>query len=437
MSKGEGPAAKFSSDRGVSILITAVAMIFVLGMAGLGVDLASLYVARNQAQRAADAAALAGAQWWSTHSCTSPTPSTISLDCQANARLQAQAVGEKNPIAGVKPDIDLNTDITFPSLSTNDPQIRVVAARNAAHDNAMPTFFVKIFGISTVNVSASATAEAYNGGGSTPVGSKCVKPWLLPDCDSSTTLTDPNTYCRDPNTNAVDGGHYASDPAIVGQVISIKPGDPTAASAPSEFYPVYVQGDAPDVNTCPTCAKTQTSSGSQSGDYYRESIECCVQNPIVCGTATVSSVNGNMVGPTNHGVECLIQQGNGNSGGQDTYDPLTGIMTAGTNNRYGLTGPISDSDSVITIPIYDGQILCPGGSNGGGTPALCQTSATITVTGFMKVFIQKVDNPQATVYAYVMSITQCSSGGASGGGSTPAPIIAAAGTPVPVRLIQQ
>jgi Putative Flp pilus-assembly TadE/G-like len=436
MSKGEGSAAKFSSDRGVSILITAVAMIFVLGMAGLGIDLASLYVARNQAQRAADAAALAGAQWWATHACTSPISSTISLDCQANARLQAQAVGEKNPIAGVMPDIDLITDITFPSLSTSDPQIRVVAARNTAHNNAMPTFFVRIFGITSANISASATAEAYNGtNGSAPVGSKCVKPWLLPDCDANTTLTDPNTYCRD-SSNNVNGGHYSSDPSIVGQLISIKPGSPKAASAPSEFYPVYVQGTSNDTASCPSCAKTQTSTGSNSGDYYRSSIECCVQEPIVCGTNTVSSVNGNMVGPTNSGVQCLIQQGNGNSGGQDIYDPVTGTITAGTSNRYGLTGPISNSDSIITIPIYNGQILCPGGSTGGN--GLCQTSATITVTGFMKVFIQKVDNPQATVYAYVMSITTCSAGGSGGGGTAPPPpIIAAAGTPVPVRLIHQ
>lgn len=435
MRNGKGLTAKCSSDRGVSILIISVAMIFVLGMAGLGIDLASLYVARNQAQRAADAAALAGAQWWATHACTTPTSSNISLDCQANAKRQAQAVGEKNTVAGVTPDIDLTSDITFPSLSTSDPQIHVVVARDTSHDNAMPTFFVRIFGITTANVSASATAEAYNAtNASTPVGAKCVKPWLLPDCDANTTLTAPNTNCRD-SSNNINGGHYSADPTIAGQLITIKPGSPSSASGPSEFYPVYVQGDSTDASTCPTCASTQTSSGSQSGDFYRQSIECCVQQPIVCGTNTVSSVNGNMVGPTNQGVQCLIQQGNGNSGGQDTYDPVTGIITAGANNRYGLTGQISNSDSIVTLPIYSGQILCPGGSTSGS--GLCQTSTTVNVTGFMKVFVQRVDNPQATVYAYVMDIVECSAGGGSGGGTTPPPIIASAGTPIPVRLIQQ
>ena len=57
-------------DRGVSILIIAVSMIFVLGMAGLGIDLASLYVGRSQAQRAADAGALAAAQYLASFGCT-------------------------------------------------------------------------------------------------------------------------------------------------------------------------------------------------------------------------------------------------------------------------------------------------------------------------------------------------------------------------------
>ena len=42
--------------RGISVMIVAVGMIFILGMAGLAIDLASLYVGRSQAQRAADAA---------------------------------------------------------------------------------------------------------------------------------------------------------------------------------------------------------------------------------------------------------------------------------------------------------------------------------------------------------------------------------------------
>ena len=176
-------AGKRPDERGVSIVIVAVGMVIVLGIAGLGVDLASLYVGRTQAQRAADAAALAGAQALVTAGCTSSGGSTISSYCQLLAQQKAKAVGNRNLIAGVSPGIE-DSDITFPSTSTTDPQIQVVAARDTNHNNPMPTFFVKIFGIDSANVSATAKAEAFNPSGTTAnVGAQCLKPWLLPNCD--------------------------------------------------------------------------------------------------------------------------------------------------------------------------------------------------------------------------------------------------------------
>ncbi|MGH7969549.1 MAG: pilus assembly protein TadG-related protein, partial [Limisphaerales bacterium] len=183
MSACEKLTGRRPNERGVSIVLIAVGMIFILGMAGLGVDLASLYVGRSQAQRAADAAAIAGAQALVNSGCTSAVGSTISTGCQALATQRAEAVGNLNLIAGVSPGIT-DADITFPSTNTNDPQIKVLAARDTGHSNAMPTFFVKIFGIRSANVSATAKAEAYNPSSKGPlVGATCVKPWLLPNCD--------------------------------------------------------------------------------------------------------------------------------------------------------------------------------------------------------------------------------------------------------------
>ena len=428
MSPCENSKGKRPNDLGVSILIVSVGMIFVLGMAGLGVDLASLYVARSQAQRTADAAALAGATYWAKHGCASATGTDITPNCKDNAKVRAQKAGEANLVAGAIPGLD----ISFPTLSVSDPQIRVVAARDTAHDNPVPTFFVKVFGIDTVNISASATAEAYNAtNNSTLVGSKCVKPWLLPDCDPNTASTDGNPYCLDQHGN-INGGHYASDPNLVGSLITIKPGNPGQASGPSEFYPVFVQGDQASASSCPTCASSQNSSGSQSGDLYRQNIECCIQNPVVCGTQTITAINGNMVGPTDQGVQCLIGQLNSGSG-QDIYDPTTGTITAGSNNYYKLTGQISDSDSIITIPVYNGQVICPGGSTT-GSPSLCNSSAQVKVTGFLQVFVKDVGAPSATVYAYVLAYVDCSGG--SNGEGTGQPIVASGGSAIPVRLIQ-
>ena len=72
--------AKHKNDRAVSVLIVAVGMVFILAMAGLAVDLTSLYVARSKAQRAADAAALAGAHYFVSGGCASGIAGDISGD---------------------------------------------------------------------------------------------------------------------------------------------------------------------------------------------------------------------------------------------------------------------------------------------------------------------------------------------------------------------
>lgn len=432
-----------TSDRAVSVLIVAVGMVFILAMAGLAIDLASLYVARSQAQRAADAAALAGAQSFVSGGCASGLTGSISSTCQTEARQRAEAVGNSNLIAGASPSIS-DADVTFPSTTTTDPQIKVVAGRGTYngtdHSNPLPTFFIKIFGITAANVSATATAEAYNpSGGSVPTGSVCLKPWLLPNCDpDNTSPSNPN--CSSAAAYFVQNGSIANSSAV-GELISIKPGDPSQSIGPGKFYPVYLPpGEV--ANACPSCATGQSSSGTQSGDQYRQNIECCNENPIVCGSNTILAISGNMVGPTKQGVQCLIHQGSGNQGGQDTFNPTNWQILSG--GFYVPSGTVvTTSDSVATLPIYDGTAICPGGSNG----STCVNQATISVIGFMQVFIKNVDaGQQGTVYAYVMNIVPCpaGSGGSGGGGGgsggstgSTGSIVGSAGSAIPIRLIRQ
>ena len=49
-------------ERGITMLIVALAMVAIIGMAALSIDVITLYLAREEAQRAADAAALTAAR---------------------------------------------------------------------------------------------------------------------------------------------------------------------------------------------------------------------------------------------------------------------------------------------------------------------------------------------------------------------------------------
>jgi hypothetical protein len=134
-----------------------------------------------------------------------------------------------------------------------------------------------------------------------------------------------------------------------------------------------------------------------------------------------------MQGPTRQGVECLIHaNGTGPNQGQDTitYNSTNGFtMTAGSNNpNPNLAGKnITSSDSLVTIPLYDGSPPCPGKSCG----------ASVAIVGFLQVFVEQVDN-QGNVLATVMGISGCSGGGSG----NPSPISTGGTSPIPVRLIQ-
>lgn len=474
MMTNEHASTERHEDRGVSILLIAVSMIFILGMAGLGIDLASLYVGRSQAQRAADAAALAAANYLADplNGCMSGMGGGLPAGCVAVAKQKAEAVGNDNLIAGMSPNLQ-DSDITFLSTSASDPQVQVIAGISN-----MPTFFVKIFGINSAKVAAKAVAEAYTPDSSGPgVGARCIKPWLIPNCDPGNIPSDTglpaNPYCTGGVggfVNAVSGSYastLARDSWVTasyptdgsgpkGEPYTLKPGSPGGAAAPGQYYAAYVPTTNTAPSACPSCASSSPGGGGTgSAAVYRENIECCNQNPIVCGpnTITLASTAGNMVGPTQQGVDCLIHQSGSSWPSNCGQDKLTsgnypsGVsnpcgstnmpamiqplhIMAGPNNVYNTPGskvPSASSNSVVSLPIWDGAPLQSG------------QNPNIIVVGFLQLFIQGEGNPQGTVYGTILGVSACGSGG-SGTGSTNGtggPIIAPGGSSVPVRLIHE
>lgn len=381
-------------QRGNTLLMVAASMTAVLGLAALGVDLISFYAARSEAQRSADAAALAGATFWSRSGCTSGGSGCSGF--QTGAMSAAIDVGNQNLIGGVSPNIQ-SGDFSWNYSPASNPRISVTVQRTAARGNALPTFFAKILGFSSVDVSATATAEAYNPGSTGPtVGNLCVKPWLIPDA--------------------------IANASPLGSTLTI---DPTGALG--EIPVILPSGTASP--ECPTCS-------SANNDPYQQNIQCCNTRKITCGSVTLPVAGGTLKQDTRDGVKCLIHKVNGS--GQDSLtgsSPFT--ITGGNGNpNPALRGQtITSSDSLVTVPIYNASSLslipCPskgeekGEGGGGGGGASC--SATATITGFMQLFITDVDDGQGTVRATPINISSC------GGSNT---VITGGGlSPVAVRLV--
>jgi Flp pilus assembly protein TadG len=147
-----------SDERGSATVIVALTMAGLIALLALGIDLGALFNARSEAQRAADAAALAGASAF--------------LEFQQDqargvAVERAMTFATSNSIRGraIAPE-----DVTI-SVNVDSSTVRARVRRAA-----VPTWFARLFSVDAVDVSAEATAWAG------PTGAaQCVKPFAIPD----------------------------------------------------------------------------------------------------------------------------------------------------------------------------------------------------------------------------------------------------------------
>jgi Flp pilus assembly protein TadG len=194
-------------ERGVTMVLVALAMVAIIAMAALSIDVITLYLAREEAQRAADAGALAAARVISISGVTGTAGPDTDLGawstiCGGNtsvASLTAQAAAQENSVGGSAATVTVTyssgsgstfadcTAVPGDDLLGVNPLVTVQVTRAS-----LPTLFSRIWSRATNTVSASATAEAFNpsnsgsfapGGDAVPATPRCVKPWIIPNKD--------------------------------------------------------------------------------------------------------------------------------------------------------------------------------------------------------------------------------------------------------------
>lgn len=441
-----------NNERGVTMLLVLVAMISMLGIIALAIDVITLYSARSETQRAADAAALAAAKMLVDMGVTTDPTATVPTAAQIDAATKAaQSVAINATIAGRQVQTS-DVALTFPGQSTAafavNPKVTVTV-----QDTNLPTFFARIWSRASLTVRATATAEGFNPSNSSivpgptgvPVVPRCVKPFIVPNCDPQHA----GAGCGGtgaPIFDAVSGAITnpgVAPTGIIGEEFDMlsncgpgpstcAPGAPTVGTGPGGnrtlyYYPAQMPAAT---RSCP--------SACTGGTNFEQEIECCNPTPISCGTtATLPAVNQLSVDttvfpegggiPAQSGVECLIHQTGGS--GQDTLvsgPPLTYPLEIQAGNGNPLAGTVlsandlvTTSDSLVTIPVYDGA----------GTPG-----ATVNIIGFLQVFIDRAfpggGGPKAgQFHVTVVNVAGC------GSSATGTPV--AGSTAVPVRLIQQ
>lgn len=435
-------------ERGQTIILVAVSLISLLSMAVLAIDVVTLYVARSEIQRAADAAALAAAKAVADSGVTSLDPTSPRLAAaQSLAQQMATAAvtalvnpsSTVNVVAGTPPSLVTATPIPIDFTRQGNPHVTISLQRLG-----LPTFFSKIWSGSVANVTATATAEAYNPANLTtitPIAPQSVKPWLVANVD-------PISGAQFVNTTAV-GTPWVVDSNVIGQIINLvsdcnSPGStactpllhtpPQVATGNSlanpqvEYVPAVVTTPGTP-NVCPPCA---------GATDYENSIECAdvatSYKVLSCGGGAGNAQWDNTINPgslggnnaTALGAECLIHASNSGLGqGQDHLIEPSTMFSAPYQIQFQSSATlVSTSNSVVTIPIID--------TDPGTFPA---TGGIVTVVGFLQAFIQQV-NPGPLPPAGSISITVLNISGCSSTNNSANPVVGGSGSsPVPVRLI--
>ncbi|HEY4902113.1 MAG TPA: pilus assembly protein TadG-related protein [Candidatus Sulfotelmatobacter sp.] len=415
------------SERGVTMVLVATALVAIMAMAALSIDVVTLYLANAESQRSADAAALAAARILSIYGVTGdPTNSAGYWGTATAAATQvAQNVANQNVVGGTVPSSVL---VTFPQGGGPAFGVNPIVQVQVQRSN-LPTFFSRIWGNRSAIVSATATAEAFNPSGSAayPAGMvtvqpRCVKPWLVGNG------TPPNDYV-DPDSGAITNFgiqlNYANGAAItVGSRILLQPPGPsycTATDCLGARGKAIAQNNYIAASVQPT--PVAVASGA-TGDLWQDAIAGCDQTTVyACGTAGGATADltvnlGKNNGDTYNATQTLISSG-------DTIVPTTYPfqIRAGFSNPLVTAGIVNDDDvisssnSIATIPLIDSRLLLPPAS----------TTPNVTVVGFLQLFIEQVDPTTGIIHGTALNVSGC--------GTTGTTASVTGSSPVPVRLI--
>jgi len=343
-------------ERGMSLVFVGVTFFALLSATTIAIDVGMFMTAKTQAQTSADAGALAGATALAFNSFTDRSASGPAVQSAVNTALANRVAASSVSVT--------SDDVTFPldPVTGQADRVGVTVYRTDDRSNSVPTLMGAFFGIQRVNIAATATAEAAPANG---VG--CVKPFTIPDRWIENVTPPWNSM-----TSTFD--RYYANGNRAGQVMT-----PTADDYPppgdSRYVGYSMTGN--DIgtlltiragtgnNVSPTMYFSWAMPNNTGADDYEGNIAGC--NPTVVHRGQIITQEpGNMVGPTNQGIDALLLQ-----------DPNAEWGTSCNcviNSQYP-----GHSPRVFPIPLYDPDYYQSNVTNG--------RNATLRVANWIGFFL--------------------------------------------------
>jgi Flp pilus assembly protein TadG len=334
-------STQLRSENGAILIQVAVGIVVLIALTMFVYDFGVMWVARRQAQNAADAGALSGAV-------------ALALDPGAadnggeDALNSALAVATANNVWGQAPNADANNlNASYPVVCPDGTTtcLRVDVYRNVARGNPLPMFFGRFVNLTEQGVRATATAQS-----AVANASDCLRPWAIPDRwidnHDETGIIDNEWTMDDRFETTVQSGRNKGQPLAnpdvytrpgftlqhVGTRMTLKFGNPSGSQpiAPGNYFPVAL----------PTW-----DGESRGGSDYEENIAHCNGVPVAIDSE-ITSEPGAMMGPTSHGMQDLIAQ--------DPYARWDEATQSVQDSCAQSANPCATSSPrIVAIPVFD------------------------------------------------------------------------------------
>ncbi len=154
-------SSSFNSQRGTLIIMAALSLVTILSFGALAVDIGYAYVARNEIQNTADTAALNGARF--LYPFIGKEPDWVKAEIEANAVISSNKVANLSLTTGnIETGYWNITGSTIglrgTAIGDNDLAAVKVTLDTQSNNSPVTTFFAKIFGVDSIDVSATAVA---------------------------------------------------------------------------------------------------------------------------------------------------------------------------------------------------------------------------------------------------------------------------------------
>jgi hypothetical protein len=253
-------------------------------------------------------------------------------------------------------------DVTFPSWPGNN-RVKVNVFRTADRSNPVATLIGPIFGMPTVNVWTTATAEA-----SAANAMSCVKPFTI--SDKWDEHGNPGWDVNDTFDRYDGSGNVIPNADFYGG-----PGTGYDSTEDKGLLLMIRAGTGNEIN--PSFYYSWAMPGGNGGSWYRDNIAQCNTTLVHIGEPIIAEP-GNMVGPTTQGVDDLIAL--------DSNAHWDGNRVVST---------MHPSPRIITIPLFDPDFYQNGKVNG--------RNADLKVSNWIGFFL--VGRSGNNVYGRIVPIT--------------------------------